>query len=561
MILRNRQKEFVEKNVTALMQYGNTLGVAPTGAGKTICISAVIGEFIKLSPDLKVCVLAHRDELTFQNSEKFSVVNPGISTSIINSRVKSWEGQVTFAMVQTLCREQNLTTMPKIDLLVIDEAHHTTAESYIRILSQATLINPQVKIFGVTATPARGDKSSLGKIFNNCGDQINLSELIQSEHLVKPRTWIIDTGETRDKLQALKVKATGDYNEQEMAEILDTEPLNSEVVRHWKEKAGDRKTVVFCSTVEHARHVTDAFLEAGVNANLVSGNISKERREAILNSLKTGEIQVIVNVAILTEGWDFPPISCVVLLRSSSYKSTMIQMIGRGLRTIDPNLYPDIIKLDCVVLDFGISSILHGSLEQTVDLHIKEKGNKLCPSCLKEIPKRTSECPLCGANFTKPYQLKEELSSKRIIENFNMAEFELLERSNFSWTDLKKETNAMISAGFNSWCLVYEKDNIWIAIGGGRESQTDREIPITTIYKGSKLGAIAIANDFLHYFETEEAARKTASWRNSAPSQAQINHLPQKFKGDHSITKGDAAAIIAYAYKVEPKLKECGIEL
>jgi DNA repair protein RadD len=97
VLLRERQKEFVQKNIAALMTHGNTLGVAPTGAGKTICLSAVIGELIKHTPNLKACVLAHRDELTYQNESKFKLVNPTISTSILDSRTKSWDGQVTFA--------------------------------------------------------------------------------------------------------------------------------------------------------------------------------------------------------------------------------------------------------------------------------------------------------------------------------------------------------------------------------------------------------------------------------------------------------------------------------
>ena len=85
---------------------------------------------------------------------------------------------------------------------------------------------------------------------------------------------------------------------------------------------------------------------------------------------------MVVNVAVLTEGWDHPPTSCVVLLRPSSYKCTMIQMVGRGLRTVDPQEHPGVIKTDCIVLDFGTSSLLHGSLEQDVDLDRPRSGRR-----------------------------------------------------------------------------------------------------------------------------------------------------------------------------------------
>ena len=103
-------------------------------------------------------------------------------------------------------------------------------------------------------------------------------------------------------------------------------------------------------------------------AALIHGDLPGEERARHSRRLRRGEIRVIVNVAVLTEGWDHPPTSCVVLLRPSSYKSTMIQMVGRGLRTIDPEEHPGVIKTDCVVLDFGTSSLIHGTLEQDVDL-------------------------------------------------------------------------------------------------------------------------------------------------------------------------------------------------
>src|SRR5690606_31157242 len=117
MLLRPRQKVFVERSLRALDEYDNTLGVAPTAAGKTIMLSAVTGERIGKT-QAKACVLAHRDELTEQNRSKFARVNPSISTSQVDAREKSWRGQVTFAMVQTLTRTANLQQLPSLALLV-----------------------------------------------------------------------------------------------------------------------------------------------------------------------------------------------------------------------------------------------------------------------------------------------------------------------------------------------------------------------------------------------------------------------------------------------------------
>jgi DNA repair protein RadD len=178
-----------------------------------------------------------------------------------------------------------------------------------------------------------------------------------------------------------------------------------------------------------------------------------------------GEAQVIVNVAVLTEGWDHPPTSCVVLLRPSSYKSTMIQMIGRGLRTVDPAEHPDIIKKDCIVLDFGTSTLLHGSLEQDVNLDDQigegDAPFKECPECGAEVPAAVKECPLCG------YEWKAQAAARELAENgFVMAEIDLLKRSSFLWVDLQQNDRYFLATGFNAWGGVFFKDGEWHAVGG-----------------------------------------------------------------------------------------------
>jgi hypothetical protein len=549
--------------MVALANNGNTLGVAPTGAGKTIMLSKVIGNFYEQNPNLKACVLAHRDELTAQNEEKFKWVNPDISTSIVDSYGKSWEGQVAFAMVQTLSRENNLKEMPPVDLLVIDEAHHVTAPSYKNVLEYARKVNPELKILGVTATPERGDKSSLGEVFNNCCDQIKIGELILSGNLVRPVTFVIDMGNATEKLKALRTRGKGDYNDAEVASILDSEPLNSEVVRHWREKAGERKTVIFCSSVAHATNVTNSFNAAGISAALITGEMTKEQRAIVFENMTKGMIQVIVNVAVLTEGWDYPPISCVVLLRQSSYKPTMVQMIGRGLRTVDPSIYPDIIKKDCVVLDFGISTMLHGSLDQMINLRSKNKGFKICPSCKKKIPKIVEECPLCNSNLVEQEQVEDKKqTAKSVLSNFEMAEIDLLGAVNFHFTEF--EDDSLLTSGFNSWAYVCRKGDVWVAVGGAQQKNfinhdSIPDIPTRVIYQGGKLEAIAVANDFLSLYEKQETAMKTASWRNEKPTERQLNLItPLGYRANNSLTRGDASAIITYT-KIEQKLNELGV--
>jgi DNA repair protein RadD len=395
MRLRDRQREFSDRCHTALQMRGNTLGVAPTGAGKTVMLSHIVGRQ-KLPHG--ALVLQHRDELVRQNRHTFGLVNPAISTGLFTADRKEWGYGCIFAMVQTLAREDALAKMPKVDLVAVDEGHHAAADSYRRILAACHKLNPNLQTLLVSATPNRGDKKTLRGVIDNCADQITLRELIDAKHLVPPRSFVVDLG-VRDQLDRVR-RTASDFDMLEVEAIMDKQVLNDRVVEEWKNLAGDRQTVVFCSTVQHAEHVAEAFRAGGVAARVIDGSMPSGERARTLAAFDRCEFRVIVNVAVLTEGWDCQPVSCVILLRPSSYKSTMIQMIGRGLRKLDPERYPGRHKDDCIVIDFGTSILKHGDLEPRVNLH--QGGSKECPECQSTVPAQSPECPVCNFVFPVP---------------------------------------------------------------------------------------------------------------------------------------------------------------
>ena len=538
MLLRPRQKQFVERSLSALDTHGNALGVAPTGAGKTIMLSAVAGRAVG-GTEAKACVLAHRDELTVQNRSKFGRVNPGISTSVVDAREKSWNGQVTFAMVPTLARTGNLDALPTLDLLVIDEAHHAAAESYRRIIDRARQRNPDCHVYGVTATPNRGDRKGLRPVFSNVADQIRIGELIASGHLVPPRTFVVDVGVQQELGQVRRT--VDDFDMEAVDAIMNRAPVTEAVIRHWKEKAGERQTVVFCSTVEHARNVAAAFAAAGAPAGLIHGDMGAIERRETLAAYAAGELRVIVNVAVLTEGWDNPPTSCVVLLRPSSYKSTMIQMVGRGLRTVDPAEYPGVVKTDCLVLDFGTSTLMHGALEQDVDLDGREATGdaptKECPDCGALVPIATVECPLCGHLWER-----EDEAEAEPLGAFVMSEIDLLKRSSFRWVDLFGDDGALIANGFSAWGGVFFLNGRWYGIGGLQRERA-RLLAI-----GERTVCLAAADDWLNEHESDESAHKTRRWLNQPPTEKQLQYLPAEYRQDFGLTRYQASALLSFRF-------------
>ncbi len=429
--------------------------------------------------------------------------------------------------------------MPALDLLVIDEAHHAVAPSYRRVIERVQQNNPEVAVYGVTATPGRGDGKGLRAVFSNVADQVRMGEIIRDGHLVPPRTFVVDIG-TQEALS--KVKRTVDeFDMSAVADIMDKRVINDEVVTHWRKLAGERKTVVFCSTVEHARHTCQSFIDAGINAAVIHGDLTRAERTARLQAFDRGDLEVLVNCFVLTEGFDSQPVSCVVLLRPSSHKSTYIQMIGRGLRTVDPNEYPGVTKTDCIVLDFGTSTLLHGSLEQDVNLDGRdftgEAPQKECPECGAQVPAASLECPLCGHRWERA-----ESEEKIELSDFVMSELDLLNRSSFRWCDLFGDDGALMATGFDAWAGVFFLNGRWYGVGGGKNLGTN------LLALGERTVCLAAADDWLNEHETEDTALKSRRWLNQAATQQQLRYLPPAYRQDFGLTRYQASCLLAFRF-------------
>lgn len=470
----------------------------------------------------KQVVLVHREEINTQNFAKFRKVAPGVRAGMFTADIKTWNGDTTFAMVQTLCREKNLDTMPKLDMLVVDEAHHVCADSYTRIIDRAKEMNPKVKILGVTATPRRADGIGLRKVFSNVFANVSISQLVSLGYLVRPRTMLATLPGTKERLKNLKKKGH-DFDMDEVASIMDLTVHNQSVVDHWKKVAADRKTIVFCSNVAHARHVTDTFVANGVRAECVTGETPDAERAAIFKRLDRGSTQVLVNVSVATEGFDSQPVSCVVLLRPSSSKSTLIQMIGRGLRVVDPEIYPGVVKKDCLVLDFGQSLATHKSLDQSCDL---DDRKKLCPGCGAMVPQSETECSLCGHEFVFEAGTKikgigiDGEEQEEIIEAVELLEVDIFQQSPFRWVDLFDTSRVMVACGFEAWVSVVSPDGeTWTALGKQRGKKMQK------LAIGERVNAISVADDFLRMIEQDDAAKKTKRWLTLPISDKQLDHL------------------------------------
>ena len=509
----------------------------PTGTGKTVVFAHFPGV---LKMRKRLLVLAHREELLRQAQDKFRSIDPGLKVEIEQAGARaSADAKVVVASVPTLARGDGarLSELRPDDfsIIVVDEAHHAVARSYRRIFDHFGLFLSGASryLVGFTATPRRGDHQGLGEVFEEVCYARDLREMIADGYLSPIRGWRVDTDLWLDDV---KVRH-GDFVESHLARVVDTPPRNNLLVKAYRELADGRRAIVFCVDVAHAKNVSQAFANAGIRAEAVWGELPKYNRRTTLARFAAGEIDVLTNCNLLTEGFDEPRIDCVIMARPTRSKLLYAQMIGRGTR-----LHRD--KADLTVIDVADNSQTH----QLPGLH-----------SLFNLPLNMS---LNGGDALEIEQEIERISrtqpwidTSRIHtpEDIKVAA-ERIEFFNFDPPDeLAGHTQ-------NTWCA---------APGGYRLSLPDSEwllvepnlldaweVKHVTLRNGATLlhrapsliSAIKIADQFV-LDERPDAAllvRQSARWRTETPTEKQKQLLARKsIPVPEGLTRGQASQMIS----------------
>lgn len=327
------------------------LGVAATGLGKTIIFASLARR-----RGGRTLVLAHRDELVSQAVDKIRQVWPGVSVGIVKAGTNEVRADVVVASVQTLSRPNRLAqlvaawsddqvlTRPSepFGLVVVDEAHHATADTYRRVLDElAAGHDDGPLLLGVTATPDRGDGKGLDDLFDQIVWSYDILWGIRHGYLSDLRGLRVQLDNL--DLSGVKVRR-GDYEAGASGRALEAADAPKAIVAAWLEHAMGRRTLVFTPTVALAADVADAFTAAGIRAGFVSGETPIDDRRQILADYSAGRIEVLANCAVLTEGYDEPRTDCIVMARPTKSRALYTQCVGRGTR-----VHPE--KVDCLVLD------------------------------------------------------------------------------------------------------------------------------------------------------------------------------------------------------------------
>ena len=322
----------------------NLLGVAAVGAGKTIIASTIMKLHLN-SPEKRVLFLAHREELLGQTVEKLAMIDDQIVAGIEQGRhVCPADAKVMVASIATVKNLERLarwSPLKNISLVIIDECHHSTAATYVDVLEEISRKNPARHLLGITATPIRMDGESLSVIFDALAFRVDMPELLDLGYLCPIRGLTI---RTNTSIEHVPLSADGDYDLDKLAEAVDTEARNQVIVRSYLARGENRPAIVFVANVRHAEHLAIEFRKHGIAAQAVSSKQKKEARRQAIDAYQRGELQVLTNCNVLTEGYDAPRTSCIVVGRPTRSPVTYPQQIGRGLR-----LHPS--KRDCLVID------------------------------------------------------------------------------------------------------------------------------------------------------------------------------------------------------------------
>lgn len=366
--LRPYQREALDALRAKLSEelHNRQMIVLPTGAGKTVCFAHASMEFLAEHADKRVLVLVHTDELVQQARTRLLDVAPHLSVGIVKGKHDETTTDVIVASVATLRSKVRRDRIRHVGLVIVDECHHALASTYMAILEHFGCLPGRVPAVGFTATPMRGDGKSLAAVWQELAYQRDISWMVRRQYLINP----IGIAVVVEDLDLRNVKATrADYREGELGEALAQSLAPETVAKAYVEHAKDRRGILFAPTVASAEVFAQALEDEGISAALIHGGLSDADRGDVIERHKSGLVQVLCNCMVLTEGYDDPKVSCIVIARPTKSKGLYIQMAGRGLRPDLESPVP-IGEQDCLLLDVCGASEEH-DLRSIVDLSEK----------------------------------------------------------------------------------------------------------------------------------------------------------------------------------------------
>ncbi|MFJ4918032.1 DEAD/DEAH box helicase [Streptomyces sp. NPDC088726] len=468
--------------------------VLPTGAGKTVVFANLIAQMRQQLGRKRALVIAHREELIEQAAAKIRAVCPELRVGIVKAeRNHHRVMDVIVASVQTLAVQRRREQIQDIGLVIVDECHHAAAATYRKVLEHFGAWNG-TPVAGFTATMTRTD-GGLAEVWQDVVFSLDILEMIGDGFLCDVRGRRVTVAGL--DLDAVKTR-NGDLADGQLGQALDDSGAAATIAAAYTEHAADRPGVVFTPTVATAQSMAAAFAAAGISSAPIWGDMPRDQRAQELARYRSGAVQVLTNCMVLTEGFDAPWTSCVVVARPTKSPGLYCQMVGRGLRLHDG-------KRDALVLDVVGASTRH-KLASIVDLTAQEIG---------EVPENR---PL--REVVEEYRAEE--SRRLVVQQLHMEEFNLFGQSSTQW--LRTEAGTWFIPLRQDLFLFLVRDpggrtyrvRRWDAGHGARPPTPDPSMPLPDAMQWAERAGRALAPS--HF------VAKSAAWRTKPATSRQIGY-------------------------------------
>ena len=429
MKLFDYQKDMVMRIEKAFRLYRSVMAQMPTGTGKTVVLASVVESFLGEHPLKSVWIVAHRRELVSQIQETIERVfsnrlaekEDGSSDNLIEKPLDSSLFTLRSSLIKAMSIQWLARHYDEIGeepgMIVIDEAHHALAKTYKEMWDRF----PKAKFLGLTATPCRLNGKGFIDLFDVLVQSWSVPEFISKGRLATyDFVSIKSNGVTQRLIDSLQKRgADGDYQNKEMDMLLNKRPSIERLYRSFEEYGKDRKGIVYAINISHAKKIVELYQEHGIQAVAIDSKTPAAERQADIEAFKKGDIQVLVNVDIFSEGFDCPDVEFVQLARPTLSLAKYLQMVGRGLRVAKG-------KKCCVIMDnVGLYRVF-GLPSQIWDWKATFEG-RLKYSRKKETTKERDFFLMYGKQATMPVSHGSEMvmvmSHEELMQSLLYREF------------------------------------------------------------------------------------------------------------------------------------------
>lgn len=501
--------------------------VLPTGMGKTVIFATMIDEWFHGVDLHAILVLVHREELADQTAAKVHMINPDLDVGVVKAERNEVNARVIIGSVQTLARANRRRQLPRIGLVIVDECHHASADSYLKILDHVGALGNTgagyctcgwcqdseergALAVGFTATMMRSDRRGLGQAWQGVAYTKDIMWAIRNNDQGKcapGQGYLTDARGIQLTIDGMDLRTVatrqGDYADGALGDAYEQCDALTKIAEGYAEHAAGRSGIVFMPTVATAVAYAETATGLGLPTDVVTGSTPSEERKLIYKKLAAGDLLAVSNCGVLTEGFDEPRVSVIVPKMTAS-QGLYVQMVGRGLRP-----FPG--KTDCLVLDpTGVSSKLSlcGNSVLTNGTITPKDGESLAEAAVRQEVQALEEAG----------RLAEAKARRKLVGQITAEHVDLFHNSASVWLKTHKGVWFIPTREYTYFLWPDGNEGFWkigrCGVYNTRDGQWLRG-QLTLDY------AMAIAEQGAREVDSTVSTR-TASWRKGPPSDGQL---------------------------------------